>query len=389
MTQYILYSHDGSGNHGCEALVRSTIKLIDAKPENVTLVSTKPEEDVFYGIDQICKIIKKDTKRQPRKSGIGFWRAYYALKIKKDYQPMEDLWERTAVGTKRGDVAISIGGDVYCYGGTKELARVHKLWKDGGLKTVYWGCSIEPELLDDPEIAADIRAFDLITARECISYEALKKVNPNTVLVSDSAFLLEKKEVEISKSLEGRDLVGINLSFFAETSAKEPGLAFKNYQNLIEYILHKTDMGILLIPHVVWNGQNDSEVLKKLYDIYEDSGRIYQVEDCGCNELKGYIARCRFFVGARTHATIAAYSSFIPTLVVGYSVKARGIARDLFGTEQHYVLPAQELASENDLKEAFCWIMENESDICDRLKRVIPEYSKRVYNGVEALRRLG
>ena len=50
------------------------------------------------------------------------------------------------------------------------------------------------------------------------------------------------------------------------------------------------------------------------------------------------------FIGARTHATIAAYSSCVPTLVVGYSIKARGIAKDLFGTDEGYVLPVQALA---------------------------------------------
>ena len=54
-------------------------------------------------------------------------------------------------------------------------------------------------------------------------------------------------------------------------------------------------------------------------------------------ELKGFIARCRFFVGARTHATIAAYSSCIPTFSVGYSIKAKGIAQDIFGTYKNYV----------------------------------------------------
>ena len=66
-------------------------------------------------------------------------------------------------------------------------------------------------------------------------------------------------------------------------------------------------------------------------------------------ELKGYIARCRFFVGARTHATIAAYSSCVPTLVLGYSVKSRGIARDLFGNEENYVLPVQSLQEPDEL----------------------------------------
>ena len=65
------------------------------------------------------------------------------------------------------------------------------------------------------------------------------------------------------------------------------------------------------------------------------------VGDAPCEELKGCISRCRFLVAARTHASIAAYSTGVPTLVAGYSVKARGIARDLFGTEDGHVLPVQ------------------------------------------------
>jgi colanic acid/amylovoran biosynthesis protein len=64
------------------------------------------------------------------------------------------------------------------------------------------------------------------------------------------------------------------------------------------------------------------------------------------------------FVGARTHATIAAYSSCVPTLVVGYSVKARGIARDIFGSEENMVIPVQSLEHEDDLVNAFKYIQE-------------------------------
>ncbi|MCI5756225.1 MAG: polysaccharide pyruvyl transferase family protein, partial [Firmicutes bacterium] len=84
-----------------------------------------------------------------------------------------------------------------------------------------------------------------------------------------------------------------------------------------------------------------------------------------------------FFVGARTHATIAAYSSAVPTLVVGYSVKARGIARDLFGDETGYVLPVQSLRGKNDLTRAFENIAENESAIRDRLVKIMPEWKER------------
>lgn len=86
-------------------------------------------------------------------------------------------------------------------------------------------------------------------------------------------------------------------------------------------------------------------------------------------ELKGIIAQCRFFIGARTHATIAAYSSGIPTLVVGYSVKARGIAKDLFGKEDGYVIPVQLLKHEDDIKTELKKIIGRENEIRKALKK--------------------
>ena len=91
------------------------------------------------------------------------------------------------------------------------------------------------------------------------------------------------------------------------------------------------------------------------------------VTDRSCTELKYLISNCRFFLGARTHATIAAYSTGVPTLVLGYSVKSRGIARDLFGTEEGYVLPVQKLTRPEELTEAFLRLMDQE----ERIRRVL------------------
>ena len=81
------------------------------------------------------------------------------------------------------------------------------------------------------------------------------------------------------------------------------------------------------------------------------------IEDQDAMRLKGIISQCRFFVGARTHSTIAAYSCCVPTLVVGYSVKAKGIARDLFGSETNYVLPVQAIENAETLPQFFSWMI--------------------------------
>ena len=108
-----------------------------------------------------------------------------------------------------------------------------------------------------------------------------------------------------------------------------------------------------------------------------------------CMELKGYIARCKFFVGARTHATIAAYSSCVPTLVLGYSVKSRGIANDLFQTNEHYVLPVQSLSDPLELARNFDWIMDHEQEIKTHLKNIIPDYISKAYLGKKYVEKLG
>ena len=100
------------------------------------------------------------------------------------------------------------------------------------------------------------------------------------------------------------------------------------------------------------------------------------------------ISQCRFFIGARTHSSIAAYSSYVPTLVVGYSVKARGIARDLFGDEEKYVLPVQTITRKDDLLEKFGWILQNEDLIRKQLIRQIPKFIKRSLAAKDYVERL-
>lgn len=385
--KYFLYEHDGSGNHGCEALVRSTIGLLNCPKSNVVLVSARPQQDALYGIDTLCNIIGRDASRALNRKSIEFFRAYYHLKIKKNNLPMDYYTSALADELEKGDVALSIGGDTYCYGNQRVLSN-HKKYLYAGVKTVFWGCSIEPELLENREVIEDIRSFDLITARESISYEALKNVNPNTVLTVDSAFLLKQNIQPLPNGFSKGNLIGINMSPLIEEKESVKGIAFENYKYLINTIISQTDMMVLLVPHVVWKGVDDRIVLGKLYNEFKETGRVLMLEDCGCEELKGYISRCRFFVGARTHATIAAYSTGVPTLVVGYSTKAKGIAKDLFGSWEDYVLPVQDIKANNELTRRFLWVYQHEQMLREHLHNVIPEYKKRIYVGLNALKKL-
>ena len=84
-----------------------------------------------------------------------------------------------------------MGGDNYCYDGTEIYGWLNREYHKNGMKTVLWGCSVEPDRV--PAIAEDMARYDMIVARESITFEALSKVNPNTVLSPDPAFFMEPK----------------------------------------------------------------------------------------------------------------------------------------------------------------------------------------------------
>lgn len=368
MPKIFLYAHGGSGNHGCEAIVRSTVKILNQ--DDITLISSRPDEDRKYGLDKLCTI-KKDTNDNFSKNNLDFLKAYLALKLKKDYIPMEKLRYKDAFDTiSNGDIALSIGGDNYCYADVEKYVMMHDMLKERGAKTVLWGCSIEPEVALRQDISADLSRYDLITARETITYETLKDINPNTVLVSDPAFQLDIEETSLPENFIIGNTVGINLSPMAIENEKVKGITWNNYICLIDYLLNETDMNIAFIPHVIWDEHDDRIPLRQLYERYKDTKRVCFIEDNLCTKLKYIISKCRFFIGARTHSTIAAYSTGVPTLVLGYSVKSRGIARDIFGTEQGYVVPVQELNVKDALKSSFVSIIQNEEMIKQKLMNI-------------------
>ena len=366
-----MYMHGGSENHGCEAIIRSSAKILNDFP---IVYSSHLDQDIKYGLDKVC-ILREDTVCQLARGSKEWFLSSLQTKLTgKINLAIKYRYKELHNQASKGDVFLSVGGDNYCYAGTDILAARNYNLRKKGCRTVLWGCSVEPELLNHSAIKKDIASFDLITARESISYKALKNVNNNTFLVSDPAFALERIDLPLPSGWIVDNMIGINASPLILSNGTNAQLILEAYYKLISKILELTDCGIVLIPHVVWKQNDDREILKLLYDKFKNSNRIVMINDHNCMELKGYIARCRMFIGARTHATIAAYSTNVPTLVLGYSVKSRGIAKDIFGSEENYVIPVQNISNVNTLADSFIWLLDNENKIRKHLHSVIPQY---------------
>ena len=348
----IFYYHGGSGNHGCEALVRTISDICSFDKNNNLLYSYRPEEDYLFGLNGVTSNII----------------------------PSSLLCDELIDYYQRNSIAFSIGGDNYCGypEGTKRLQKYNEEFNKRGVRTALIGCSIEPDVLDHQEVLDDLEQFSLITARETITYDALVKhgITRNTKLIPDSAFTLKNIELPLPENFIEGKTIGINLSNMVNESNSK---IYDNYTNLIKYIINETDYNIALIPHVVQSFNDDSMLINKLYREFCDTNRVCKIDNHNCMELKGYIKRCLMFIGARTHSTIAAYSTCIPTLVVGYSVKSKGIAKDLFGTYDNYVLSVYNFKTKNDLVNGFKWLDENKDNIKKHLAKIMPDYINKCY----------
>lgn len=378
-----MYYHSGAKNHGCEAIVRSTAAILQ---KDLILYSSKKSEDCIYGLDKVVNV-KEDIAKPLKKRSLAYFYAALEHKIRKDDYKYTVLTHKDffdQIG--KGDICLSIGGDNYCYKGRDILGYYNKEIHRRGGKTVLWGCSFEPSDMTK-KIGEDLSKYDLIVSREGISYSILKKVNSNTILLPDPAFQLEYEILPFPEGVRQGNIVGINLSPLV-TQYGNKGLIIDNYKNLIEYILKSTDYQIVLIPHVVKDYDDDRVILRDIYNSYRGVNRVFLLDDYNCMQLKGFIARCRFFIGARTHATIAAYSTCVPTLVTGYSVKAKGIARELFGTDKDYVVSVQDFGTKEDLKIAFQWLQNRENEIKNLLAGKMPEYCSRILQAKEYIERL-
>lgn len=380
--KYFLCGNTGSVNRGCEAIVRSTVKVLEKRNGDIYLATFAPEQDKKMvsqlGIN-VLPYASYPTKIHRYFFGLLrkiFKNSLFGLSI-----IQKPIFSRIS----QEDISLNIGGDTYCYARPIYSLALNKYTHKKGIKNILWCCSVEKSKINK-EILKDLNRYTYIFAREQITVQNLIEAgvdNKKIVKVCDPAFFLDTKQTTLPEGFVAGNTVGINVSEMVINEGNP--FVYENVISTIKYILENTDMNVCLIPHVynIKNNSNDYPILKKIFNEI-NSQRVSFVDiELDCEQLKYIISKCRFFIGARTHSTIAAYSSGVPTLVLGYSVKSKGIAKDLFGTYEDYVLPYGSLTKANELLSAFKKLVENEEDIKALYNKVLPEYKNQLTTAIQ------
>lgn len=202
------------------------------------------------------------------------------------------------------------------------------------LKGIFWPMAKRSLEKASLVIARDKQSFDFVkeNTKQQKAFESL-----------DMAFFLPYQPFFLDKKMVN---VGLNISALLWNGGYTYDNQFclkLNYRSLIHniicYFLEKTDCILHLVPHVVSssnNVENDYQVSYDLLREYHHKRLVLSPFFLNPIEAKGYIASLDFFMGARMHACIAAYSSNVPVVPMSYSRKFNGLFEDTLS--YHFVL---------------------------------------------------
>ena len=175
-------------------------------------------------------------------------------------------------------------------------------------------------------------------ARDKQSYDyVIKNISEQQKIAEyiDVAFFMPYEKIEQES---GYTHVGLNISSLLWHGGYSRDNQFglkcdykKLVKEIINYFLSLKKTKVHLIPHVVEGErgiENDYEVSYEIWREYNNANLVLAPFALGPIEIKSYIAGMDFFMGARMHATIGAFSSSVPVVPMAYSRKFNGLFVD-------------------------------------------------------------
>lgn len=218
----------------------------------------------------------------------------------------------------------------------------------------------------------------VVFSRDELSSEFIvknSKVKPVTVTDLALSLPYEKNNKSLA---DGKFHIGLNVSGllwkggFSENN--QFGLKVDYQKYITECIESFIDDGYVvhIIPHVFEKNEDDdgdlyvTKLLKSTYSQVETDDNIESVF-----EVKNYIASMDFFIGARMHATVDAFSSHVPTIPFAYSRKFKGLYNSV---NYDYIVDGTELSTEDAIRKTMT-ILKNIQDVSLNV-----EYSNEIIN---------
>lgn len=335
----------GLRNRGVEALVVATIDRLRAQWPGVqiTVLTRSPEYDSLRLGGRSVNVID-NTLHNPQS-----WQKRLMRTVRSVFRHGRMPCDAAQRALRDASLVIALGGDVFSsdYASAPAHLRPLEFALGHGVPVAMLGHSIGPfKTSAETSQWLDVaRRCALITVRESLSYDYLLrdlKLPAQLVsLTADPAVLLEPADADRTESLLAA--YGISPGTALATVAPSQGILeytgidrerhFDAWTKVIRTLNDRCGAEVLIVPHVqeTYVANDDRIIAAEIHRRLEFDRRVRVAgADHSAGEFKGLIAAGDLIVAERMHAAIAAISSGKPALLVGYSVKSRGIVKDLF-----------------------------------------------------------
>ena len=400
--QFLLAGNWLYTNRGNEAIVRGTMQVLRSsfsEPLRVTVASYGPS-----------RLVRQQALHEsdPAVHHIPLQAARFSIPWTMDqlnrrlgFSLPGNYW-RLAKPLRTCAAAMQIGGDNLSldYGVPRAFVNMDRFIQKSGTPMVLWGASVGP-FDTQPQLAAEmhdhLRSFTAIFVRETESLEYLTRhgIRDNVHLIADPAFVMEPVTPPAGaiSGMRFDEAIGLNISGLMAKYVTAGDLKrwVRTCADTVLSIVRKTGRRLFLIPHVMNPDPSDNDLVfcEGVLQLVREKGAS-EVEVLpamlSAAELKYVISRCEVFVGARTHSTIAAISSCVPTLSLAYSMKARGINKDMFGSLKYCIEPKE--MNVDEMTKRVCMLLRDQNDIRAALRSKVPEFQSRAYRAGAILREI-
>lgn len=354
---FLLVGNGSYLNRGCEAIVRGTAKILRNAFRNCRFVNANFDvtDPPFAPTESDPDVVHRPLS--PVRRMTARWAATKAAE--RLCPPLEHYLRFGALEQTVSDstAVLSIGGDNYTldYGVPRMYVSLDRFVLAHQRPLIIWGASIGP-FDDRPGFARTIHGHlrQEVTAlfvreERTRSYLAGHGITQNVHLMPDPAFVMDPEPVEeadLGFSLP-EEAIGVNLSpLMAQHVAQgDDGAWEKIGIEIVRELIETHRRPILLIPHVTSPHSDDHAFLGRIKARLPDDLVTLLPRTLSAAQTKYAISKLCCLIAARTHATIASFSTCVPTVSLAYSRKAWGINEMLFGHTAYVVAPAQVTAS--------------------------------------------
>jgi len=393
-------------NRGCEAIARGTLRILqgvfpDSWVENHIFVREMDKSLAILAAraDQAADIRQKilPSARPLARFSLS-WLLYQLGRRLGPHdlgylgcRRFENLFRSTITSA---DMALQLGGDTYTldYGFPLKHAVLDRALRSKGIPVALWGGSVGPfgpGSRTEKWMGTHLQKYvDLILVRETASLDYLRGIGlgSKTFLMGDPGFVLDPivPPPDLLKGIPIEGAIGLNLSPLLHrfhASGNDMPRWVNDAGALIRRLQESFNRPLLLIPHVTQIGNDDYEFMQEaVRRAGLDPGVVPALPpSLTAAEIKWIIARLDLLIAARTHATIAGFSSHIPTISIAYSVKALGINQQVFGHHK-FVIPARELSPDH-LVEISRTALGQSEDIRGELSQTVPRIKALAFEG--------